>query len=407
MPGGENLTDEDLVRVNKRYRSFVRSGFFWLLAGFAVPFVLARLFSLIIGGGIGYTLASVTLIFSVPVMLLIFAIPFNSLKKDVGKLGFDFNDFNTARKNLADDKRAWGEPASRTVFYRIRCRKCRKISPWKEFTLTSCTEETLADKISDFKKKTLKKRKDFQSGVGFARYSLDRVCPECGAKQPKHPPRWYTIPAIIVIWFVVFTFFPLLVLVTSVKDIPDGVPIVLMFISVIVSVVFAVKIYLNGRRSTPIQFAFSEEEKNGAFPEPVKTIKNKTKALWYAVLGINAAKFLIVLLFAVICIVDLPNSEITVIIALLSASDIIFGTAEIVTLFRKKKIYPLFTAIVYAIIVSTFYITNKNGFIYAFITTSLVILLPALFAVPFIFSKLGKNDGKTNENVQPDQQRGQ
>ncbi len=273
----------------------------------------------------------------------------------------------------------------------------------------SCTEETLADKISDFKKKTLKKRKDFQSGVGFARYSLDRVCPECGAKQPKHPPRWYTIPAIVVIWFVVFIFFPFVVLEPFIKDIPDGLLLLLLFGSVIVSVVFAVKIYLNGRRSTPIQFAFSEEEKNGAFPEPVKTIKNKTKALWYAVLGINAAKFLIVLLFAVICIVDLPNSAIAVIIALLSASDIIVGTAEIVTLFRKKKIYPLFTAIVYAIIVSTFYIyiTNKNGFIYAFITTSLVILLPALFAVPFIFSKLGKNDGKTNGNVQPDQQRGQ
>ena len=394
VPGGENLNSEVLEPANRKYRHLARNAFLWLLCGVLAETQLFFLFRLI-GGVIGSILSALLAIFTPVWLFLCISLPISDIKDEFRKIGFDGAVYSDVLRNRSNDQRAWGEPVTRTVYYRIRCRKCRKISPWKDFTLTSCTEETLADKIADFKKKTLKKRRDFISRTGFAKYSLDRVCHECGAKQPKHPPRWYSIPIITAVGFIVsMILFEAILGQTILKGVisdTDAVTVPLFLICTFLCVIFAVRRYILGRKNTPIQFAFSGEEKSVPFPE-----KKSTEFLWFTVLFLNAASYLMVFVGVCDAIYDLfnydhPNVN-KVLIVVLCAVILILGAAGLVFLFRKKKIFLLFSVLEYAGFVPLAFIDPVYfGHYKGIIIMALFILLPALLAVPFVYFKRKEN----------------
>ena len=405
IPGGEKLTKEDLAPINRKRSHPVVKLATVIAAALAVGILPPLLLSRLAGGFAGNALAAVFAALSPAVVVSFLGLTSRSSNREYSKLGLDRNARRAAAANFADDRRAWGEPVSQTVYYRIKCRKCKKISPWKDLTLTSCTDETLSEKIADFKNKTLKKRKDFQSGAGFARYSLDRVCPECGVKQKKHPPRWYSIPIITVVWFFVFTIAWTVVIApyhkseyyTSMNDIGMAAS----FITAFVLAVVALYRYMSRRKNSPVQFAFSEDEKNVPFPAA-----QKTNLPWRLTQLLNAAAFLLMIASSVSIAYDFLRSDhqganIVQIIAS-CAAQIIFGAAGLLFVFRKNRIYPVFPVLEYAAFLAAFAV-KPDHFNYqsGLVTVALLVFVPAIIAVPFVFFRRGDKAEDAGENGRP------
>ena len=202
IPNGQQYTLYDLEEVNRELNSQTKKMILYLIVTLIVMFGLGLILSFS-DGVFGNMIAVVFFILALPVGLAVGMIPVKRTQKIAEIYGLDAKIFKTALDNRNSDKRAWGEPVSQVINYRFRCQKCGYESEWFTYILTSCTEDTLRDKVDDFKNQTMKKRRYFESKHGRLRYSLERKCPHCGKMQRKHPPRWWSIPLIVAVTYVI------------------------------------------------------------------------------------------------------------------------------------------------------------------------------------------------------------
>jgi len=195
IPNGERFTENDLKSVNDKLEvQYKKEAFCWigtLIGMFALGGIMSA-----IGGAVGYMLAVVCFIGAIPVSTIMARKPSKTTFKEVAKLGMDNETWKASLANLNEDKYAWGETVSKKIRYRFTCRKCKKVSSWFEHTFESCTDESLTEKLNDFKHQTMDKGYFYENRkrIGSVRYSLKRQCPSCGKIQPKCSPRWWTVP---------------------------------------------------------------------------------------------------------------------------------------------------------------------------------------------------------------------
>ncbi|MBR5676923.1 MAG: hypothetical protein IKX20_02145 [Paludibacteraceae bacterium] len=212
IPNGEKYTENDLIAVNKKLKGqYKKEAIGWigsLIGMFALGGILSAM-----GGVVGNGLAVICFIGAVPVSVLSARKPGKATFKEVSRLGIDGETWKAAIANCNEDKCAWGEPISKKIRYRFKCRsrKCKKVSDWFGYTFTSCSEELLAEKLERFKKLT--KRGLFYENRNRIRgvvYSLERQCPFCGKKQPKRSPRWWTVLVTAAVEFVLMVLYILI-----------------------------------------------------------------------------------------------------------------------------------------------------------------------------------------------------
>lgn len=211
IPGGERFSAEDLEPMNEVWQSKKML----IMTAIMIPIlviVMILIAFIPLKGAIGYTLKVVLFIGFPALIVFVLTRPGRLLKKEMEKeadlLGISAEDIGAACQNCINDRRAWGEPCSQIIRYRFRCRKCKTESDWIEYVLTSCTEDTLREKLEEFKRQITVKRRFYDNKTGIAKYSLERQCPHCGALQRKHPPRAiWTILSAVVITFVLEIFF--------------------------------------------------------------------------------------------------------------------------------------------------------------------------------------------------------
>ncbi|MBR6484389.1 MAG: hypothetical protein IKT14_05165 [Clostridiales bacterium] len=200
FPGGENLSAESLKTLNKKRKALLPKIIFSGIGILITAIVLTVIFSVVIGGGVGNILTAVTwIVFPIAVASEIGAMA-SGLKREYTKLGITQDQFGEAVRNFKSDTPAWGEKAEKQVSYRFNCRKCKKDSGWRSYTISSCDQDTLKTRCDEFMRQTGKKKNWFFK-KNF--YTLDRKCPQCGKLQPKHAPRWWTIIIFAAAGFVI------------------------------------------------------------------------------------------------------------------------------------------------------------------------------------------------------------
>ena len=260
IPGGERFSEEDLAPMNEVWQSSETRIQTWIMIPILVIVMILIAF-IPLKGAIGYTLKVVLFIGFPALIVFVLTRPGRLLKKEMEKeadlLGISAEDIGAACQNCINDRRAWGEPCSRTIRYRFKCRRCQKESDWREFTLTSCTEESMREKIEEFKRQTTKKRRYFEHKHGAVRYSLERQCPHCGKLQPKHPPRlWLMILLPLVIAFVVMIVFEIIKSITGLKA--DSL-LILEYVIFCLSPMIGIVIYWIRRDKCKPEYAFEQD----------------------------------------------------------------------------------------------------------------------------------------------------
>ena len=213
IPNGENFSENDLKAVNEKLsQQYKKEAISWmgtLIGMFALGGIMSA-----IGGAVGYVLAVICFVGAVPVSAIMASKPGKATFKEASQLGIDGETWKSVIANLNQDKYAWGETASKKIQYRFKCRKCKKVSNWFDYTFTSCTEASLTEKLNDFKNQTMSKGYFFENKkkIGSVRYSLKRQCPSCGKMQPKCSPRWWTVPLTAVVALVLNVVYTLIMI---------------------------------------------------------------------------------------------------------------------------------------------------------------------------------------------------
>lgn len=211
IPNGERFTENDLKAVNEKLEhQYKKEAISWvgtLIGMFALGGIMSA-----IGGFIGYVLAVICFIGAIPVSAIMASKPGKTTFKEASQLGIDGETWKSVIANLNQDKYVWGDTVSKKIQYRFKCRKCKKVSNWFDYTFSSCTEDSLAEKLDDFKIQTMDKGYFFENKkkIGGVRYSLKRQCPSCGKIQPKCSPRWWTVLLTAVVAFVFNVFYTLI-----------------------------------------------------------------------------------------------------------------------------------------------------------------------------------------------------
>ena len=194
IPNGKTFSENDLKAVNQKLAVQHKKEVICWIGTLIGMFVLGGIMS-VIGGAVGYILAAVCFVAAIPLSAFMARKPGKDTFTEASRLGIDGETWRTVISNCYEDKCAWGDRASKKIRYRFKCKKCKKESSWIEYNLSSCTEESLDKKLTEFQQLTGDKGYFYEKKkIGGIHYSLDRKCPFCGKIQPKKSPRWWTVP---------------------------------------------------------------------------------------------------------------------------------------------------------------------------------------------------------------------
>ncbi len=383
IPNGARFSKDDLQPLNQALEKAAKSTpFYWLipmLVLFALGFLMTQA-----GGFVGNMLAVVFFIAAIPVSAFSALKPGKKILNMAAALGIDAASWKAAAANRAADARAWGESVSMNVLYRFRCRKCGQDTQWFAHTLTSCTAETMQDKIAGFLHQVVDKSRYFEHKRGAVRYKLVRVCPSCGKKQRRHPPRWWTI--------LLFTAAAFLVGSILASAVPGDPTTIVMSILTVVVFVFSLVWYIAMRKPAGSPQYYIA----GHSPEIVPYAQFKSvslrKPLRYMAIGLNclAAAAL------VFTLLEESIGQKNLAAILLAAAVTALYVLSLILLFRRSKLAWVLIGITALSPFLYMLLPDMNMHLKEGLIMALIVLIPALLYLPFFTKKADETENVAN-----------